>query len=156
MMKFVLASASLAALTLSTTVWAGGHGGNPAVKARQAHMQLYGFNLGGLGAMAKGEVEYNADAAKALANNFAALAAFDQAAYWTPGTSNAELGDETRALPKIWESGSTAGQISQDLAAAAAELAAVAGDGQAALGAAMGAVGKACGDCHKPYRAPNS
>ena len=153
-MKIALASISLAAVVLGTSVSAGGRGGNPAVKARQAHMQLYGFNLGALGAMAKGEVEYDAEAAKALAGNFAALAAFNQAAYWTPGTSNAELGNETRALPKIWEAGSTAGQISQELAAAAAELAAVAGDGQAALGAAIGAAGKACGDCHKAYRAP--
>jgi len=153
-MKFALASVSLAAVVLGTAVYAGGHGGNPAVKARQAHMQLYGFNLGALGAMAKGEVEYDAEAAKALAGNFAALAAFDQTAYWTPGTSNAELGKETRALPKIWEEGSTAGQINQELAVAAAQLAAVAGDGQAALGAALGAAGKSCGDCHKAYRAP--
>ncbi len=154
MTKFILASVSLAALVLGTTVWAGGHGGNPAVKARQAHMQLYSFNLGALGAMAKGDVEYDAEAAMAAASNIAALAAFNQAAYWLPGTSNAELGKETRALPKIWEAGSTAGQINEELATASAQLAAVAGDGKAEMAAGLGGVGKACGDCHKAYRAP--
>lgn len=153
MLKVTLASVSLAALVLGTSVFAAGHGGNPAVKARQAHMQLYGFNLGALGAMAKGEVEYDAEAAQGFANNLAAVAALNQAAYWVPGTSNAELGEETRALPKIWEEGSTAGQISGELVEQTAQLAAVASDGQEALGPALGNV-KACGDCHKAYRAP--
>ena len=148
----LLAGSLVAAAGLA---FAGGHGGNPAVKARKAHMQLYAHNLGILGGMAKGEVEYNADAASGAANNLAALASSYQGSYWVPGTSNAELGDETRALPAIWESGSTAGQIGGQMAEAAAALAAVAGDGQAALGPALGPVGKACGDCHKGYRQSN-
>ena len=148
----LLAGSLVAAAGLA---FAGGHGGNPAVKARKAHMQLYAHNLGILGGMAKGEVEYNADAASGAANNLAALASSYQGGYWVPGTSNAELGDETRALPAIWESGSTAGQIGGQMAEAAAALAAVAGDGQAALGPALGPVGKACGDCHKGYRQSN-
>jgi len=132
--------------------FAGGHGGNPAVKARQAHMQLYGHNLGILGGMAKGEIDYDADAAQAAANNMAALASFDQRSYWVPGTSTAELGEETKALPDIWQDGSKAGEIGGQLAEAAAALAEVAGNGQEALGPALGPVGKACGACHKPYR----
>ena len=133
---------------------AGGHGGNPAVKARKAHMQLYAHNLGILGGMAKGEVDYDAGAATAAANNLAALAAFDQSSYWAPGTSSDDLGDETRALPAIWEEGSKAGEIAGQLAEATAALAAVAGDGQAALGPAMGGVGGSCGACHKLYQKP--
>ena len=149
----LLAGSLIAAAGLS---FAGGHGGNPAVKARKAHMQLYAHNIGILGAMAKGEAEYNADAASGAANNLATLAGLYQGSYWVPGTSNAELGDETTALPAIWESGSTAGQIGGQLAEAAAALAAVAGDGQAALGPTLGPVGKACGDCHKGYRQSNN
>ena len=134
---------------------AGGHGGNPAVKARKAHMQLYAHNLGILGGMAKGEVEYDAGAATAAANNLAALAAFDQRSYWAPGTSTAELGEETRALPAIWEEGSKAAEIGGQLAEAAAALAAVAGDGQAAIGPALGGVGQSCGGCHKAYQQSN-
>ena len=40
-------------------------------------MQLYAFNISHLGAMAKGEVDYDAAAASAAANNLAALAALN-------------------------------------------------------------------------------
>ena len=132
---------------------ADGHGGNPAVKARQAHMQLYGFNLGILGAMAKGETEYNADAAMAAANNLATVSALNQSAYWAEGTDNEALGDETKALPALWGADSNAAEIASDLVIAAASLAEVAGDGQEAIGPALGPVGQACGACHKAYRA---
>ena len=146
-----------AALTgIASLAVAGGHGGNPAVKARKAHMQLYAHNIGILGAMAKGEVEYNADAATAAASNLAAVAQLNQASYWTPGTSTAELGDETRALPAIWQEGSTAAQIGGQMAEAAVALAAVAGNGADAIGPALGPVGQACGSCHKAYRQPNN
>ncbi len=144
------------AAAVAGTAFAGGHGGNPAVGARKAHMQLYAFNLGTLGAMAKGEVEYDAGAASAAASNLASLAALNQMAYWTPGTSSDDLPDESRALPAIWEEGSKAGEIGASFAEAAAALAAVAGDGKDAMAGAIGPVGKGCGDCHKAYRAPNN
>lgn len=135
---------------------AGAHGGNPAVKARQAHMQLYAHNLGILGAMAKGERDYDATLASAAASNLATLTGLNQMSYWVPGTSNAELGEETRALPAIWESGSKAGEIGGRLNEAAQALASVAGNGLEALGPALGPVGKACGECHKAYRQPDN
>ncbi len=153
-LPLILASATIIAVAGAAV--ADSHGGNPAVKARKAHMQLYGFNLGLLGGMAKGEIEYDAAAAKGAADNLAAVAALNQSRYWAPGTSNADLGEETRALPAIWEAGSKAGEIGGQLAEATVALAAVAGDGKDAMSAAMGAVGKACGDCHKGYRQPNN
>ncbi len=153
-LPIILALACSAAVAGSA--FAGGHGGNPAVKARKAHMQLYAFNLGTLGAMAKGEVEYDAAAASAAAGNLAAVASLNQRAYWVPGTSSDDLPDESRALPAIWEEGSKAGEIGASFAEAAAALAAVAGDGREAMAGAIGAVGKGCGDCHKAYRAPNN
>jgi cytochrome c556 len=153
-LPIILALACSAAVAGSA--FAGGHGGNPAVKARKAHMQLYAFNLGTLGAMAKGEMEYDAEAAAAAANNLADLASLSQRGYWVPGTSSDDLPDESRALPAIWEPDSTAGEIGASFAEAAAALAAVAGDGKDAMSGAMGPVGKGCGDCHKAYRAPDS
>ncbi len=150
----------LLALTCAAAVagsaFAGGHAGNPAVKARKAHMQLYAFNLGTLGAMAKGEVEYDAGAASAAASNLAAVASLNQMAYWAPGTSSDDLPGESRSLPAIWEEGSKAGEIGASFAEAAAALAAVAGDGKDAMAGAMGPVGGACSECHKAYRAPNN
>ena len=154
MKKHITIGITLASVAFAGAVWAAGHAGNPAVKARKAHMQLYAFNLGVLGGMAKGEIDYDADTAQGAANNLAALSTLNQRRYWPPGTSMDELGDETEALPAIWQEGSKAGEIGGQLAEAAANLAAVAGDGQEALGAAMGPVGGACGTCHKGYRKP--
>lgn len=144
-----------AGLAVAGTAFAGGHNGNPAVKARQAHMQLYAFNLGPLGAMAKGEIEYDADTASAAASNLAALSSMNISRYWAPGTSTEDLGDQTRALPAIWQEGSKAGEISGQLAEAVAALAAVAGNGRDAMAAALGPVGRACGACHEDYRQEN-
>lgn len=154
--RIILTSAVITAT--AGLAFAGGHGGNPAVKARQSHMQLYAHNLGILGAMAKGEAEYNADAATAAANNLVAMTELNQMSYWPQGTSTAELGEETRALPAIWEEGgfAKAMEIGGALNQAAIELAAVAGDGQEAIGPALGAVGKQCGACHEAFQQPRN
>ena len=49
-----------------------------AIKARKSVMQLYAHSLGILGAMAKGEAEYDAAQAAAAANNLKAVANLDQ------------------------------------------------------------------------------
>ena len=51
-----------------------------AVKARQATMQLYAFNLGILGNMAKGSMDYNADVATEAAGNLVKLSSQNQMA----------------------------------------------------------------------------
>jgi cytochrome c556 len=147
---------SAAAIATASLAFAAGHGGNPAVKARQSHMQLYQFNLTTLGNMAKGDLAYDAEAASAAANNIASLSKLSQNGYWAPGSDNGALGDETRALPALWQEGSKAGEFSGQLAEAADALAAVAGDGQEALGPAVGALGQACNACHKEYRQSNN
>ena len=143
---FVIAAAGVAL--------AGGPAGNPVVKARKAHMTLYQHNVGPLFAMAKGDLEYNADTASTAANNLAALTKLSHRGYWAPGTSTDDLGEETRALPALWEDGSKDGEIGGQLAEAADSLAAVAGDGKEAMVGALGPVGKACGSCHENFRQP--
>ena len=128
-MSFAKTAAVFAASTiiLSTVAVAGSHSSKPpAVKARQAHMQLYVHNLGILGAMAKGEVEYNADAASGAASNLAALSSLYQGSYWAPGTDTDSI-EGTRALPALWAADSTARELGGQLADATAALAAVAG-----------------------------
>ena len=127
---------------------------DPAVKARKAHMDLYAFNLGTLGAMAKGSVDFDAAAAQAAADNLVALTSVNQMAYWLPGTSNADM-EGTRALPAIWAEGSDVGDKAKALVDAAMAMQAGAGSLDGVRGA-MGAVGGACGGCHKAYRAPDS
>ena len=56
------------------------------IEARQAVMRIYAFNLGLLGAMAKGEAEYDAKLATAAANNLLATTNMDNSAMWPPGS----------------------------------------------------------------------
>ncbi len=124
-----------------------------AVKARQSQMTLYAFNLGLLGGMAKGDVDYDATAAGAAAANLAALSKLDQSRLWPPGSDNEALGDDvTEALPKIWAADSDVGQKGMALAEAAAAMETAAGEGLDALRGAMGPLGKSCGSCHETYR----
>ena len=154
--KFMIASVT--SLALATSVFAASHASKEAqaaVKARQSHMQLYSFNLGILGGMAKGNMDYNAEAAGAAAANLAALANMNQMAYWVGG-SDIETVECSRTLASRWDNIPDAIAKSQALATAATAMAEVAGTDLAALQGAMGAVGGSCGACHKAYRAPKS
>ena len=124
-----------------------------AIKARKAQMQLYAFNLGLLGDMAKGAVAYDASAAAAAANNLAVLAALDQSRLWPQGSDNMSV-DNTRTLPDLWDNIDDAIAKGRATAEAASAMAAVAGTGLEALQGQMGALGGSCGACHKAYRAP--
>lgn len=126
-----------------------------AIKARKAQMQLYAFNIGQLGAMAKGSVEYNADAASAAAGNLVKLSSLNAHALWPVGSDNTAEAN-TRALPSIWAVGSDIGAKAGDLAAAATAMEASAGQGLDALRGAIGPLGSACGACHKAHRGPSN
>lgn len=150
-LKVALAGA-VATATLAATADADSHGApNPAVVARQGHMSIMSLNIGILGQMARGNTEYDAEAAQAAADNLLAMAQVDQRFYWVPGTDSESI-EGTRALPAIWAEDSTVGEIAARYADAAAGLAAVAGDGLDAMRGAMGPVGGTCGDCHDNYR----
>lgn len=144
--------------TLATALVAGtavAQDANPAIAARKAHMDLYAFNLGLVGGMARGNIEYDADAASAAAANIAALSKIDQSRYWPEGTSTLDS-DATRALPEIWDNIPDVIAKAQALTAAADALAGQAGGGLEALQAGLGPVGQACGACHEAYRQPDS
>jgi len=126
---------------------------NPAVNARKAQMQLHSFHVGVLNGMAQGNTPYNADTARAAAQNLAAVTSTDWNLYFPPGTAVGEV-TGTRALPAIWQNLGDVMARKDALATAAAALAGVAGDGQAALQGAMGAVTATCGGCHGAYRGP--
>lgn len=140
------------AIAVTGPVLADGHL-EKAVEARQGLMKVVAFNLGPLGAMAKGEMEYDAEIAKTSAENLAALSAMNTGAMWPAGSDSEALGeDKTKALPAAWAEGSTVMDKHADWAKASAELAAVAGDGLDAMRPAVAAVGKSCGACHDDYR----
>ena len=128
---------------------------NPAVKARTSIMQLYAFNIGTLGGMAKGEMEYDAETATRAANNLVVLTQIDQSAMWPAGTDNV-ADPSTRALPAIWENFPDVGAKGQAMVDAAAVMQAAAGQDVEALKGAMKGLGDACSACHKAYRAPKN
>jgi cytochrome c556 len=125
------------------------------IEARQAVMTIYKFNLGTLGAMAKGEMPYDATQASAAADNLLAAVTMSNGAMWPAGSDMSADGLEgvTWAKAEIWESGSKVGEKSGDLKAAVKAMSAVAGDGLDALRGKMGDVGKGCKGCHESFRA---
>jgi cytochrome c556 len=122
-----------------------------AVGARQAHMDLYAFNLGTLGGMAQGGMPYDAATAQAAADNIVALTTINQMAYWLPGTEAGAV-EGSRAKAEIWANIEDMMAKGAALDTAAAAMQAAAGVDLAALQAAMGPLGGACGACHQSYR----
>ncbi len=128
---------------------------NPAVTARKSIMQLYAFNLGSLGAMAKGDVEYDAKAATSAANNLVTLTQIDQSSMW-PAGSDSSADSSSRALPAIWQNFPDVMAKGAALSEAVVVMQGAAGQDLESLRAAMGGIGGACSECHKAYRAPNN
>ncbi|MCA8878455.1 MAG: cytochrome c [Rhodobacteraceae bacterium] len=124
------------------------------VAARKGEMDLMAINTGVLGNMAKGKTPYDADAATAAAANLVTISKITQGLLWPEGSSNADMQD-TKALPKIWESYDDFLAKWDAKAKAAEALLAVAGDGVDALAPALGKLGEACTACHKEYRQPD-
>ncbi len=151
-LKLLIGVCVLSAGMAGTSALADGHL-EGVIKARKAVMQLYAHNLGILGAMAKGEADYDAARAAAAANNLKAVANLDQNSVWPEGTDNASMPGKTRALPEIWSTYPAVVDKSNALKDAANALAEVAGNDLASLRGAIGGAGKGCGGCHETFRA---
>lgn len=126
-----------------------------AIGARQSHMKLLAFNLGTLGGMAKGAIEYDAAVASSAASNIAKLASIDGRAMWPAGSDDMSA-DNTAAKPEIWTNMADVGAKFGDLVSASMAMEAAAGGGLDALKGAIGGLGGACGACHKAYRTPKN
>lgn len=152
-MKRIIATTSLAvALSFGAGL---SSAQDAAIEARQSLMQLQAFNLGQLGAMAKGEMPYDAEQAQVAADNLVALARLDQSAMWPQG-SDSFATDKTRAKPAIWDNFPDLMEKGQDLVKASAAMQEVAGTDLDALRSQMEQLGKACGACHEDYREPKN
>ncbi len=155
-MKRVIAVATVALLGFGTasTVFAGEF--DKQIKARQSFMQIYAFNLGLLGAMAKGEADYDAELASAAANNLLAASKMKNGAMWPKGSdaSAPGLADKTRAKPDVWTQYPKVTEKIEALTVALTKMAAEAGNGLDAVKANMGPVGQGCKGCHELARVP--
>ena len=148
----ILVSAGLACA--ATTVLADGHSAalEKAIKARKGLMQVYSFTLSGIGAMAKGEKEYDAKLAAGLASALLSATKANVGPMWAPGSDSTAMPGKTRAKKEAWTTYPKSAEAQKALVAAAEALAAGAGNGKDGLGPLVGAVGKSCGGCHKPFR----
>lgn len=124
-----------------------------AIGARQGQFKLFAHNLGVLGGMAQGRMDYDAGMAQTAADNLFHLTRHDQARLWPEGSDSASM-EGTRALPVIWEDFDDFASKFSALQEAAVATQAVAGDGLEAMRPAVGPLAAACGACHDTYRAP--
>jgi len=124
-----------------------------AIGTRQGYMKIVGWEAGPLFGMAKGEIEYNAEAAKKHAANLKLISQYPVAELFLKGTSNEDRPGKTRTLAKAWSDWDGFAKALGNWQAAIDGLQSAAGAGQGELAAAVGELGKSCGGCHKPYRA---
>ena len=127
--------------------------GADAIATRQGFMKLVVWEAGPLFGMAKGDIAYDAEAAKTHAANLKALSQYPVTGLFLAGTSKADRPGKTVAKPDIWQDRAKFETAFDDWQAAVAVLGDKVGNGQPALAAAVGELGKACGGCHKPFRA---
>ena len=123
-----------------------------AIAARQGHYKLLGANMGALAAMAKGQVEYDAEKAQLHADNLALLSKNNIGFLFVPGTSSTDMPGVTRAKAELWENFPEVGKKAGVFVEALANLKTEAGKGQAELGAALGQAGASCKGCHDSFR----
>ena len=124
-----------------------------AIGARQGQFKIMALNIGVLGGMARGTVEYDAAQAQIAADNLAAISQLNQAFNWPEG-SDMMAAMTNRALPAIWENQDDFFAKWAAFGTATTGLQAAAGSGLEAMQAALGPVGGSCGACHDAYRQP--
>ncbi|WP_136442377.1 c-type cytochrome [Pacificoceanicola onchidii] len=126
---------------------------NAHLKARQGQFRILALNLGVLGGMAKGAIEYDAAVAQAAADSVAGVAMVHQATLFPEGTDAMSL-DGTRADPGIWDNFDDFNAKWAALGEAAMKAKETVGSGKDAIGPALGMLGGTCKGCHDTYRTP--
>lgn len=124
-----------------------------ALEARKGYFQMLGANMGILAGMAKGDVAYDEALAVRAATNINALSRYDVPMHFIDGTSNADLGAETQALPVIWTDRAGFDEKFAGLQKAADGIPQAVAGGQGNVGPVVQALGAACKACHDTYRA---
>lgn len=121
--------------------------GHPAVVYRHGLMQSLKWHIGHLGGMAKGEMEFDAEAANRHATVISVLATAIPEGF--PEGSDTENAD---VLPDIWEDFDGFEEDAENLHVAASELASAEDVSADNLGGYVQKIGGACGACHDDFR----
>jgi len=145
-------SAVLTGAALFAAVVAGSAFAADPIQTRQATMKAIGGAFGGvLVKMVKGEIPYDAAAAKAAAATMVEKSGgIDIAALFPPGS---DKGGDTAALPKVWSDPAGFKAAMDKLKTTVAAQAPNTDKGLDALKGAVGEIGKTCKGCHDDFRA---
>lgn len=138
----------LSALTAAGVFVAGAAVAEDAIAKRKGIMKAVGKATKTTGAMVKGEVKFDAAAAKANMDTIAKSWA-DFAKLFPKGT---ETGGKTTASAKVWTNFKEFDDKGKKMAADAAKASAAAAKGADAFKVAFGAVTKNCKGCHETFR----
>ncbi len=113
------------------------------------------WNMGKIKAQViDGKEPYDQAKVAAAANAIAAIANSGMGALYSPDTTTAQLGKQTRLKPEFFDNLEEAGRIGGEFVKNANQLASVAaGNDQAAIKKAFGDVGGSCKSCHDKFRA---
>lgn len=118
---------------------------------RQDDMKLIGRSMGQLGAIAKGQQDYDPVVVEGALSSIAS-AARDFPGHFPDGS---QTGNATEASPAIWQNMADFTALSDKLASQADALLADLPEDQTAVGQAMQTLGANCGACHRLYRVSN-
>ena len=125
------------------------------IKYRKAGYSFMSWNMGKIKAQViDGKEPYDQAKVAAAANAIAAIANSGMVALYSPDTTTAQLGKQTRLKPEFFDNLEEAGRIGGEFVKNANQLASVAaGNDQAAIKKAFGDVGGSCKSCHDKFRA---
>lgn len=124
-----------------------------AIEYRQAALSTLGWNFGPLGAMAKGDMDYDAEEAAMRAERVKQLSVMPWEGFVEGSLQSDEHGIDTGALAEIGADWQDFEDKQRRMQEEAAKLAEVAANGDfAALREQVAATGKSCKSCHDDYR----
>lgn len=154
-MKAILKTCALGAATvlLATSVQASEEIEN-AIEYRQDALGVMGWQIAPLGAMAQGDIDYDAEEFELRANNLAAVAGMPWEGFVEGSFRGGDHSVDTDALAKIADDMDDFTSRQDDLVTETATLAELAGgDDFVAMRKQVGKVGQTCKGCHDDYRA---
>lgn len=121
-----------------------------ATELRQSVFSLLGSNMGPLGGMAKGKINFDAKAIEKHALRINQLS-YMLADYNRTDTSSFNV--KTDALDKVWKETDLFAEKIKALNESSANLMLIAKTGdESAIKKAIGGVGKSCGGCHDDFK----
>lgn len=150
---FKMCTLGAAALLLSANVQATEEN-DKAIEYRQDALGVMAWQMGPLGAMAKGDIDYDAEEFQLRANNLAALAGMPWEGFVEDSFRGGDHSVDTGALAKIADNMDDFKSKSDDLVIETTTLAELSrGDDFGAMRKQVGKVGQTCKSCHDDYRA---